>query len=100
VKRTLDARLASAEQLATALRAVPTPEPLPTLAATFPGYALPEPALVEQLRTAAISVESRPVPVLAKPGEQPTDPALPPEFDAFKAKPHALLSAAAFVVLA
>ncbi len=100
VKRDLDQRLASAEQLAVALRAVPTPDPLPTLAAGFPGYAIPEPALVEQLRTAAIAAESKPLSAPAKPDEKPVEPPLAPEFDAFKAKPHALLTAAAFLVLA
>jgi hypothetical protein len=100
VKRAFEQRLKDAEQLAAALRAVPTPDPLPTLAATFPGYVLPEPVLVEQLRTAAIAAESRPVPAPAKPDDKPPEPLLPPEFDAFKTKPHALLAAAAFAVLA
>jgi hypothetical protein len=100
VKRDLDRRLASAEQLASSLRAVPTPDPLPTLAAVFPGYALPEPALVEQLRTAAIAAESRPAPAPAKPDEKPPELPPAPEFEPLKAKPHALLAAAAFVVLA
>ncbi|MBN9121190.1 MAG: hypothetical protein J0I06_18900, partial [Planctomycetes bacterium] len=98
VKGDLDRQFASAEQLAASLRATPTPDPLPTLAAVFPGYVLPEPALVEQLRTAAVAAESR-IPPPAKPDEKPTEPPLPPEFDAFKAKPHALLAAAAFVAL-
>lgn len=100
VKRELDRALASAEQLAAALRAVPTPDPLPTLAAVFPGYALPEPALVEQLRAAAIAAESRAAPAAPKPDEKLAEPPLPAEFDALKAKPHALLAAAVFLVLA
>lgn len=89
VKRDFDARLAS-----TARETVPTPDPLPTLAAIYPGYILAEPALVEQLRAAAVAFESRPAPAA---GEKPPEPT---EFDAFKAKPHALLAAAAFAVLA
>ncbi len=100
VKRDLDRRIADAEQLAAALRAVPAPDPLPTLAAVFPGYALPEPALVEQLRTTAIAVESKPPAAAAKPDEKPTEPPLAAEFDAFKTRPHALVAAAAFLVLA
>jgi len=87
VKRDFDARLAG-----TASERVPTPDPLPTLVATFPGYVLPEPALVEQLRAAAVAFESRPAP-----GEKPAEPT---EFDAFKAKPHTLLAVTAFAVLA
>jgi hypothetical protein len=100
VKRTLDQQLAGAEQLAASLRAVPTPDPLPALAAVYPGYALPDPAIVEQLRATAIAVEAKPVPPPAKPDEKPTEPPLAPEFDAFKAKPHPLVAAAAFLVLA
>ncbi|MCI0704319.1 MAG: carboxypeptidase-like regulatory domain-containing protein [Planctomycetia bacterium] len=100
VKRALEQQLSAAEQLATSLRAVPTPDPLPTLAATFPGYVLPESGLVEQLRTVANAVEAKPVPVPAKADEKPVDPPLPSEFEPFKAKPHALVVAAAFLVLA
>lgn len=89
VKRDFDARFARVPR-----ESVPTPDPLPTLAATFPGYVLPEPALVEQLRAAAVAVESKSP---TAPGEKPAEPT---EFDAFKAKPHALLAAAAFAVLA
>lgn len=99
VKRALEQRLKDADQLAASLRAVPTPNPLPTLAAVFPGYVLLEPALIEQLRTAAIAVESKPPAPPAKPDEKPAE-TLPPEFDAFKTKPHPLLAAAAFLVLA
>ncbi len=100
VKRELDRQLTNANELGAALRTVPTPDPLPTLAAVFPGYVLPEPALVEQLRTAAIAADARPLPAPAKLDEKLAEPPLPPEFDAFKTKPHALLAAAAFLVLA
>src|SRR5215510_8756752 len=96
-------RLSAAEQLANALRAVPTPDPLPTLAAVFPNYVLPEPMLVDQLRTAANAAEAKIVPPAkadAKVDAPPPEPPLPAEFDAFKTKPHALVAAAAFLVLA
>ena len=99
VKHKLTLALAHAEQAGKTLRTVPTPDPLPTLAAMFPGYAIPEPALLEQLRTAAVTAESRPAPAPTKPDEKPTEPPFPADFEAFKTKPHPLLAAVVFRVL-
>jgi hypothetical protein len=101
VQRDLEARLATAEQLAAALTAAPTPDPLPTLAAMFPGYALPDPAILNDLRAAARQLDSRPPPAPAAAGEKPApEPPIPPEFEPFKAKPAAVVAAAAFLILA
>jgi len=59
--------------------------------------------LVDQLRTAANAAEAKIVPPAkadAKVDAPPPEPPLPAEFDAFKTKPHALVAAAAFLVLA
>jgi hypothetical protein len=100
VQRDLDRQLLAANQLASTLTAIPTPDPLPTLAALYPGYANPDPALLTELRDAARRFDSRPPAPPPAPGEKPTpEPLIPPEFDPFKAKPHATLALAVFLLL-
>ena len=98
VQQLLERQLAAAEALAVTLAVVPTPDPLPTLAAQFPGYALPEPALLDELRAASTRADAAPAPP-PSPDKPPPPFALPPEFDAFKAKPYPTLALAVFLVL-
>jgi hypothetical protein len=100
IQRDLDNQLLAAEQLATSLAAAPTPDPLPTLAALYPGYVLPDPAILTELRDAARRLDSRPPAPAPAPGEKATpEPLVPPEFDPFKARPHPTLALAAFLLL-
>jgi hypothetical protein len=101
VQRDLETQLGAAEQLATALSSTTNPDPLPTLAASFPGYVLPDPTVLNELRAAARQLDIRPPAPPAGPGEKPAvEPPVPVEFEPFKAKPHPLVAAAAFLVLA
>lgn len=101
VQRDLDRQLLAAEQLANALTAAPSPDPLPTLATLYPGYINPDPAILTELRDAVRRFDSRPpAPLVNAPGEKPVpEPLVPPEFDSFKAKPHPTLALAAFLLL-
>jgi hypothetical protein len=94
VQGELEARLTAAEQLAAALTAVPTPDPLPTLAVVARQEA-PDAALLTDLRAAARQFDTRPA---ATPPA--AEPPVAPEFEPFKAKPHAAVALAAFAVLA
>lgn len=103
VQQSLDSQLAALDKLAATLSAVPTPNPLPTLAATFPGYTPPDPNLVRDLREAVLRTDGPVTPPAAAPGAPGASAAtapLPAEFDAFKAKPYPELALAAFLVLA
>jgi hypothetical protein len=101
VQHDLESQLSAAEQLATALTNTTNPDPLPTLASTFPGYALPDPTILNELRAAARQFDTRPPAPTPGPGEKPAaEPPVPAEFEPFKAKPHPLVAAAAFLVLA
>lgn len=100
VQQSLDKQIASHDALALALSAVPTPDPLPTLAAAFPDYVLPEPALLDDLRTASSRADAAPPPPAPEAGKPIPPPTLPPEFEPFKAKPYPLLALAAFKLLA
>ncbi len=60
----------------------------------FPGYAAPDLVLVTELRAALRQLDARP----PTPAPAP-EPLVPPELDAFKAKPHVAVALAAFLVL-
>jgi hypothetical protein len=100
LQRELDGQISAANQLASVLMAVPTPDPLPTLASIVPGYANPDSALLAELRDAARRFDTRPPALPLAPGEKVApEPLVPPEFDSFKAKPHLSLALATFLLL-
>jgi hypothetical protein len=100
VKSELDRQMQGASQLAVALSSTLAPDPLPTLAAVFPGYVSPEPVMTTDLREAARRFDSRPPTPLAPSDKPIAEPLIAPEYDAFKARPHNTLALAAFLVLA
>ena len=102
VERDFGRQLLAADQVSTALTVLPSPDPLPTLAALYPGYVGPDSATLAELRDTMRRIDSRPpAPVgVPAPGEKPVpEPLVPPEFDVFKAKPHPSLALAAFLLL-
>ncbi len=100
VQQELDRQVQVAEQLAAALTATQAPDPLPTLAALYPGYVSPDSATLTELRDAVRRFDARPPAPPPAPGDKPVpEPLVPPELDPLKAKPHPLLALSVFVVL-